>query len=125
MIRVEVLEFLKRIFDRKISDRIIRGYNAEEIKRRLGNVKEIESFKYYHYPPGAKYPADSKGLKNQSTKEVFSVLNSHFSESPNFFVEIHHRVYKSGKQEIILRGINLNGEITKIAVLNFKKYQKE
>lgn len=118
---MEVLKFLKRIFDRKISDGTIRGYNAEEIKSWLSNVKEIGSFKYYYYPPGSKFPADSKSLKNQPAKEVLALLNSHFSESSNLFVEIQRKVYKSGKQEIILRGINLDGEITKIAVLNFRK----
>ena len=116
-----VLKFLKRIFDRKISDRTLRGYNAEEIKRWLSNVKEIDSFKYYYYPPSSKFPAESKSLKNQSASEVLSFINSHFSESSNLFAETQRKVYKSGKQEIILRGINLNGEITKIAVLNFRK----
>ncbi len=118
---MRVLEFLKRIFDRKISDRTIRGYNAEEIKSWLSNFKEIDSFKYYYYPPGSKFPADSKSLKNQPSIEVLSFLNSHFSESSSFFVEIQRKVYRSGKQEMILRGIDLNGEITKIAVLNFRE----
>ena len=121
MISVKVLEFLKRISDRKISDRTVRGYNAEEIKSWLSGVKEIDSFKYYYYPPGSKFPADSKSLKNRPTIEVLSFVNSHFSESSNLFVEIQRKVYKSGRQEMILRGINLDGEITKIAVLNLKK----
>jgi len=110
---------LKRIFDRKISDRTVRGYNAEEAKSWFGSVKEIESFEYYYYPPRSKFPAESKSLKNQATEEVLSFLDSHFTESSNFFVEIRHKVYKSGRREIILRGIDLDGEITKIAVLKF------
>ena len=112
---------MKRIFDRKISDRNIRGYNAEEIKNWLNNVKEIDSFKYYYYPPDSKFPAESKSLKNQPTGQVLSFLDTHFSESPSLFVEIQQKVYKSGKWEIILRGMNLKGEISKIAVLNFRK----
>jgi len=112
---------LKRILDRKISDETTRGYNAEEIKSWLSSAKEIESFKYYYYPPGSKFPAESKSLKNQPTEEVLSFLNIHFSESPDFFVEIQHKVFRSGKQEIILRGMNLKGEITKIVVLNLEK----
>jgi len=72
---------LKRIFDRKISDKNIKGYNAEEIKNWLANVKEIDSFKYYYYHPGSKFPAESKSLRNQPTEEVLSFLDSHFSES--------------------------------------------
>jgi len=112
---VEVLKFLKRIFDRKISDRTTRGYNAEKIESWLSNVKEIDGFKYYHYPPGSKFPAESKSLKDQPAGEVLSFLNSHFSESSNLFFEIQRKVYRSGNQEMILRGIDLNGEITKIA----------
>jgi len=111
---------LKHIFDKKTSDSTIRGYDAEEIKSWLSIFKEIESFKYYYYPPTAKFPADSKNLKNQPVEEILSFLNAHFSESPDFFVEIQRKVFRSGKQEIILRGINLKGEITKLAVLNLK-----
>jgi len=117
---MEALKFLKRIFDKKISDETLRGYDAEKIESWLSNVNEIDNFKYYYYPPGARFPADSKNLKNQPAREALSFLNSHFSESLNFFVEIQHKVFRSGRHEIILRGINLNGEITKIAVLNFQ-----
>jgi hypothetical protein len=115
-------EALKRIFDRKISDETTRGYNVEEVKRWLGNVKEIDSFKYYSYLPGAKHFSDSKSLKKQPTDEVLSFLNNHFLvESPDFFVEIQKKIWKSGKGEIIFRGMISEGEITKIAVLNFKE----
>jgi len=116
---------LKRLLDRKISDRTTKGYNAEEIKSWLSEVKEIKSFQYYYYPPGSKFPAESKFFKDQPSGEALSFLDSHFSESSDFFVEIQQKVYKSGKWEVIFRGISLSGEITKIAVLNFKKISHE
>jgi len=112
---------LRRIFDRKITDKYIAGYNPEEIKNWLSNVKEVDGFKYYYYPQGSKFPAESRRLKNQSTGEVLSFLDTQFSESPSLFVEIQQKVYKSERWEIILRGIDSNGEITKIAVLDFRK----
>lgn len=112
---------MKRFFNRKISDRTTIGYNAEEVKEWLRSVEKVDSFKYYYYPPGAKFYTDSKDLKDQPTEEILSFLNSHFSESPNLFTEIQHKVFRSGRHEIIFRGINPNGEITKIAVLNFTK----
>ena len=121
---MEVFRSMKRIFDRKISDGTIRGYNAEQIKSWLSNVKEVDSFKYYYYLPSSRFPAESKTLKNQPAVEVLSFLDSRFSESSNLFVEIQRKVYKSGRQEIILRGTNLDGEITKIAVLNLRKSHK-
>jgi len=115
-------ETLKRIFNKKISDRNIAGYNTEEIESWLRDVKQIDSFKYYGYRPGAKYPSESKGLKNQPPQEILSFLNSHFPpESPDFFVEIQQKIYKSGKWELIFRGILSNREINKIAVLKFQK----
>jgi len=111
---------LRRIFDKKISDKTTRGYNAEEIESQLSSVKEIGSFKHYYYPPGAKFPTGSQNLRKQSPREILSFLNSHFTESADFFVEIQHKRFKSGRHQIILRGINLKGEITKIAILDFK-----
>lgn len=112
---------MRHIFDRKISDKTTRGYNADEIKGWLSNVQKIDSLKYYYYPPGSKFLSESKSLKNQTTEEVLSLLDIHFAESPDVFVEIQHKVFKSGRHEMIFRGINLKGEITKIAVLDFKK----
>lgn len=111
---------LKNIFDRKISDTTLIGFNDAEIKNWLSNVKEINSLKYYNYLPGSKFPKESKILKNQPVREVLSFLNANFAESLNLFVEIQRKVYKSGRQQIIFRGINLDGEITKIGVLNFQ-----
>jgi len=112
---------LRRIFDRKISDKTTVGYNSEEIKNWLDNVAAIATFKYYYYPPETKRPVESKNWENQSTREVLSFLNSHFTESANFFVEIQHKVYKSGRHEVVLRGMDLKGVITKLAVLDFLK----
>jgi len=112
---------LKRIFDRKISEKVTLGYNSEEIKNLLDNVAAVATLKYYYYQPDTKLPAESKNLKNQPTGEVLSFLNSHFTESANFFVEIQHKVYKSGRHEVILRGMDLKGAITKLAVLDFLK----
>lgn len=113
---------MKRFFDRKISDERIRGYNAEKIRNWLNNTEEID-LEYYSYALGSKLPTESKHLKNQSIGDVVSFLKSHFSESMDFFVEIQKKVYRSGKWEIVLRGRNLKGEITKLGVLNFKKRQ--
>jgi len=110
---------LRRIFDRKISDQTKKGYNPDEIKSLLSNVKQIDNLKYYYYPPGSKFPTESKSVRNQPIEEALSLLNSHFAESPDVFVEIQHKVFKSGRHEIIFRGISLKGEITKIAVLDF------
>jgi hypothetical protein len=114
-------ETLKRIFDKKISDKTIKGYDVEEVKRWLSNVREIDSLKYYGYRPGAKHFSESQNLKKRPTDEVLSFLNSHFlPESPDFFVEIQQKIWKSGKWEIVFRGKISKGEITKLAVLNFQ-----
>lgn len=113
------LKSLRRLFDRKISDKTTRGYNPDEVKSWLSNVQKIDSLKYYYYAPGSKFPSESKSLKNQTTEEGLSLLGIHFAETPDVFVEIQHKVFKSGRHEIIFRGISLKGEITKIAVLDF------
>jgi len=112
---------LKRIFDRKISDKITIGYKPEEVMNWLSDVKIVDNFEYYYYPPGSKFPRESKRLTNQPTEEVLPFLDDHFSESPNFFVEVQQKVFKSGKREIIFRGISATGEISKIAVASFRK----
>jgi hypothetical protein len=113
---------LKRLFDRKISDTTVKGYDAEVVKKWLGDVKEIDSFKYYYYPQGSKFLRESKNLKRQPSAEVLSFLKSHFPyDTPDFFVEIQRKLYRSGKCEIIFREITAKREITKIAVLNLTK----
>jgi len=114
------LKFLKPLFDKKTFDRTVKGYEAEEIKKWLSDVKEISTLKYYYYPPSSKFPSESKNLKNQPAEEVLSFLNSHFSESLELFVEIQRKGFKSGRWEIIFRGRNPKGEIIKLCVLNFK-----
>jgi len=113
------------LFDRKTSDKLINGYNAEEIRSWLSDVRQIDDFKYYSYRPDEKYTSERKKLKNQPTQEVSSFLDAHFTESPSFSVQIQQRIFKSGKWEIILRGFSSIGEITKLAVLNFKKISRD
>lgn len=113
---------MPRVFDKKISDTTVKGYDAEEVKKWLSDVREVDRFRYYYYPPGSKFLRESRDVKKQQPAEVLTFLNSHFfPDTPNFFVEIQQKLYKSGKREIIFREIITNGEITKIAVLNFKK----
>ena len=113
---------MQRVFDRKISDTTVKGYDADEFKKLLSDVSEVDRFRYYYYPPGSKFIRESRDLKKQQPIEVLSFLNGHFfPDSPDFFVEIQKKVYKSGKYEIILREVITSGEITKIAVLDFKK----
>jgi len=112
---------LKRIFDRKISDKITRGYKPEEVKSLLGDIKEVDKFEYYYFLPSSKFPRESKRLTNQPIEEVLSFLDGNFSESPDFFVEIHQKLYKSGKREIIFRQISTKGEITRLAVVALRK----
>ena len=111
----------RALFDRKIADKITKGYKPQEVKSLLGDVKEVDRFEYYYYPPGHKFPRESKRLEKQPIEEVLSFLNDKFTESPDFFVEIHQKLYKSGKCEIIFRGMSTKGEITKLAVVSLRK----
>jgi len=112
---------LKRIFDRKISEKITRGYKPEEVKSLFGDIKEVDSVEYYYFLPDRKFPRESKRLANHPIEEVLSFLDGNFSESPDFFVEIHQKLYKSGKCEIIFRRISIRGEITRLAVVTLRK----
>jgi len=116
---------LKPLFDKKTFDKTIKGYEAEEIKKWLSDVKEIDILKYYYYLPGSKFPNESKTLKNQPTQEVLSFLNGHFSETSDLFVEIQRKGFKSGRWEIIFRGRNPKGEIVRLCVLNFRRISSE
>jgi len=116
---------LKPLFDKKTFDRTTKGYEAEEIKKWVSDVKEIDTLKYYYYLPDSKKPSESKTLKNQPTEEVLSFLNGHFSESLELFVEIQRKGFKSGRWEMILRGRNPKGEIMRLCVLNFRRTSNE
>lgn len=119
------MSFLKRLFDRKVLDKTIVGYNVEKIKEWLGNVEKIDSFKYYYIPSRARVTSPSRTLKNHPTDKILSILETHFYDSSTSFTEIQRKVYKSGKQQIILRGKSTRGEIEKIAVLELKPYQEK
>ena len=112
---------MKRIFDMKTSDETTRGFDLDQIRSWLVGIQEIDRLKYFYYAPGSKYPTGSKNLKTQPVTDVLSFLTSHFTESPNSFVEIQRKAFISGRQEIISREITSKGEITKIAVLDVKK----
>ena len=111
---------MKPFFDKKTFDKTVKGYEAEEIKKWLSDVKEIDSLKYYFYLSGSKFPSEAKTLKNQPAEEVLSFLNSRFHESLELFVEIQRKGFKSGRWEIIFRGRNPKGEIVRLCVLKFR-----
>jgi hypothetical protein len=119
------LGFLTRFLDRKISDRIIEGYRAEEVLQLLSGIENVKTFQYYYYFPGSKYPSESERIMNQSIEATVSFLNLHFTESLSLHVEIHHKTYKSGKCEIIFRGKDPKGEIVKLGVVEFKRIPNE
>jgi hypothetical protein len=112
---------MKRILDIKTSDQTTKGFDYDQIKNWLSGIKNVKSLKYYYYAPGSKYPTESRNMKVQSVQDVLSFLASHFTESPNAFVEVQRKVFRSGKQEIILRAITSWGETMKIGVLEVKK----
>jgi hypothetical protein len=113
-----------KLFDKKTSDTTTSGFNVDEITAWLNNVERIEEFKYYYFAPGARRPTESKNQKNQPVAEIVSFLIDNFIESPDSFVEIQKKTFKSGKHEVIFRAINMAGtkrEVTKLAVLNYRK----
>lgn len=89
---------MKHIFDRKTSDETTRGFNPDQIRSWLSGIHEIGRLKYYYYAPGSKYPTESKNLKTQPVTDVLSFLTIHFIESPNSFVEIQRKAFRSGRQ---------------------------
>jgi len=111
---------LKPFFDKKTFDKTIKGYEAEEIKKWLSDIKEIDTLKYYFYLSGSKFPSESKILRNQPVEAVLSFLTSNFSETLELFVETQRKGFKSGRWEIIFRGRNPKGEIVRLCVLNFR-----
>jgi len=112
---------MKRLFDRKTSDQTTKGLDPDQVQNWLNGVKDVESLKYYYYAPGSKHLTEARALKAQSVQDVLSFLEGHFTESPNSLVEVQRRIFRSGRQEIILREITSSGEIIKIGVLHVKK----
>ena len=119
------MSFLKRHFDKKISDTTTDGYNPNEIQQQLNGITNIDTFQYYHYMPGSKYPTESEKTKNQPVTEILTFLNQHFTDSLNLHTETQHKTYKSGKHEIILKGRAPKNEIIKLSVLEYNKPPNE
>jgi hypothetical protein len=115
------LSFFTRLLDRKTSDKTIEGYRPNEIQQLLNGIKNIETFQYYYYLSGFKYPTESEKTKNQPVNEILSFLNLHFTESLSLHSEIQQKTYKSGRCEIILKGRDSKNEIIKLGVVEFKR----
>jgi len=115
------LSFLTRIFDRKIHGKTFEGYKAEQIREMLKGAEKIDSFQYYYYQSGFKYPTESEKTKNQIPEEVLSFLNLHFTESLSLHTEIQQKTYKSGRCQIVLKGKDQRNEIIKLGVINFRR----
>lgn len=113
-----------KLFDKKISDTTTMGFDVDKINVWLKNVERVDGFKYYYFAPGARRQTGSRNQKNQPVAEILSFLIDHFVESSDSFVEIQKKTFKSGKNEVIFRAISMAGEkheITKLAVLNYRK----
>ena len=115
------MSFLTRLLDRKTSDKTIEGYRPNEIQQLLNGIKNVETFQYYYYMPGFKYPTEAEKTKNQPTEEILSFLNQHFTESLSLHTEIQHKTYKSGRCQIILKGRDPKNEITRLCVVEVKR----
>jgi len=115
---------MKALFDRKVYDTTVNGYNPEEIRKWL-SAKEIDNLKYYYYLPSSKFPRESRNLKTPSPEQAISFLNGRFSETLDLFVEIQHKEFKSGRHEIILKGKNSAGEILRLCILSLKRASDE
>jgi hypothetical protein len=115
------LSFLTRLFDKKTSDTTTDGYKPHEIQKLLNDITNIDTFQYYHYLSGSRYPTDSEKTKNQPVTETLTFLNQHFTDSLNLHTEIQHKTYKSGKHQIILKGRDPKNEIIKLSVLEYNK----
>jgi len=112
-----------KLFGRKIPD-TLKGLNLDEIAVWLQGVEKVGEFKYYCFALGANKPTESKSVKGQPVREVLDFLNIHFMESVNSYVEVQKKAFRSGKYQVIVREIAVTGsasEITKIAVLNYRK----
>jgi hypothetical protein len=115
------LSFLNRIFDRKTCDKIIEGYRAEQIQEMLKSTENVESFEYYYYQTGIKYPIESEKTTNRPREEVLSFLDLHFTESLSLHTEIQQKTYKSGRGQIVLKGRDRRNEIIKLGVINYRR----
>jgi hypothetical protein len=118
------LSILTRLFDKKISDTTTDGYKPNEIQELLNGINNIDTFQYYYYAPGSKYPSEEQKTKNQATNEIITFLNQHFTETLSLHTEIHHKTYKSGRNQIIFRGKDPNDEITRLSVIEYSKHQE-
>jgi hypothetical protein len=113
-----------RLFDKKIADTTVRGFNVHEATVWMQGVKKIDDFKYYHFAPGANRPTESQHLKDQPVTELLDFLNADFVESVDSFVEVQRKVFMSGREQVIVRKIAVTAsarDISKIAVLEYKK----
>jgi hypothetical protein len=115
------LSFLNRIFDRKTHDKTIKGYRAEQIKEMLKGIENVESFEYYYYESGIKYPIESEKTTNRPREEVLSFLDLHFTESLSLHTEIQQKTHKSGRGQIVLKGRDRKNEIIKLGVINYRR----
>lgn len=113
-----------KLFDRKIADTTLDGLHLDEIAGWLKGVEKVDEFKYFSFELGAKAPAESTNVKDQTVREVLDFLKTHFTESVSSFVEVQKKAFRSGRQQVIVREMAVAGstsEITKIAVLNYRK----
>lgn len=113
-----------RLFDKKIADTTLSGLHIDEITAWLQGVEKIDKFEYYDFVPGAKRASESESVKEKPVREVLDFLNTRFTESLDSFVQVQMKAFGSGRHQVIVRKIMTTAskrEITKIAVLNFKK----
>jgi hypothetical protein len=119
------LNFLTKLFDKKISDTTTDGYNPTEIQQLLNSITNIDKFQYYFYTPGSKYPTQTEKTQNKPINEILTFLDQHFTETIDLHTEIQHKTYKSGKHEIILKSRDTKNEITKLSILEYNKPQNK
>jgi hypothetical protein len=119
------LSFITKLFDKKTSDTTTDGYDPNEIQQMLDSITNIDTFQYYSYTPGSKYPTQSEKTQNKPLAEILTFLDQHFTETIDLHTEIQHKTYKSGKHEIILKGRDTKNEITKLSILEYNKPQNK
>jgi hypothetical protein len=119
------LSFLTRLYNKKTSDTTTDGYNPNDIQQLLNGITNIDTFQYYYYFSGSKYPTEAEKAKNKPVTETLTFLNQHFTESLNLHTEIQHKTYKSGKHQIIIKGRDPKNEIIRLSVLEYHKPPNE